>query len=197
MRLGRWSMIAVVPICGLLLIGCEEQSPAKPMPKELTRENVGHFCQMIVLDHPGPKGQIFVGDLKEPVWFSSVRDTIAFTMLREERKDIRAIYVNDMARAGTWNSPGPGTWIAAEDAVYVIDSDARGGMGAAEAVPFGDQVAAERFVAERGGRIVAWRDVPIDAVLGSDDAGSDAAKEGGGHGTAHREQGHGGMEKHQ
>ena len=195
--MGRWSMIASVSVCGLLLIGCEAQSPAKPAPKELTRESAGHYCQMTVLDHPGPKGQIFVGDLKQPIWFSSVRDTIAFTRLREERKDIRAIYVNDMARAETWESPGPGTWIGAEDAAYVIGSDARGGMGAREVVPFGDRVAAERFAAERGGRIVAWRDVPTDYVLGSDDAGSGAATEAADAASGHHEPGQGAMEKHQ
>ncbi len=39
-------------------------------------------------------------------------------------------------------------------------------MGAKEAVPFSTQEAAERFVADKGGRIVNFKDMPEDYVLG-------------------------------
>jgi hypothetical protein len=59
-----------------------------------------------VLDHPGPNGQIFIKGQAEPVWFASVRDTVAFTLLPEEPKDVTAIYVNDMASQGLATSGG-------------------------------------------------------------------------------------------
>ncbi len=95
----------------------------------------------------------------------SARDTLAFTMLPEEPKDISAIYVSDMAKAASWDRPGPDNWIDARKAVFVIGSDARGGMGVAETVPFSDRAAAEEFARAHGGRVVAYADVPRSAVL--------------------------------
>jgi copper chaperone NosL len=153
----------------LLCGGCGdgEDTAAKPAAMELTRDAVGHYCNMIVADHEGPKAQIFLTGQTEPIWFSSVRDAIAFTMLPDEPKTIAAIYVNDMGRA-TWASPEPGTWIDAEAAYYVIESRMRGGMGAAEAVPLADRAKAEAFAAEHGGRIVSLAEIPQDYILAYD-----------------------------
>jgi copper chaperone NosL len=122
---------------------------------------------MLVADHPGPKGQIFLEGAATPIWFTSVRDTLAFTRLPEEPKNLAAIYVNDMGKAANWEHPGPGTWIAASGAFFVAGSDARGGMGAPEIVPFGDRSAADRFRAEHGGEIYALDEVPEHYVLGA------------------------------
>ena len=161
------STVRTLVLAALLLFpGCgEDQKAEAPLPRELTREATGYYCNMIVQDHPGPKGQIFLSDKPDPIWFSSVRDTIAFTLLPEEAKNIAAIYVNDMSRAN-WDAPEAGTWIAGENAWYVIGSDRRGGMGAPETVPFSERAAAEAFVASHGGKIVAFADIPADAVLG-------------------------------
>ncbi len=162
------AVLLLLPACG------EDQRVEAPDPQELTREAIGHYCNMIVEDHPGPKGQIFLTDRAEPIWFSSVRDTVAFTRLPEEAKNIAAIYVNDMGRA-SWAAPEAGTWIDARAAWYVIGSGRRGGMGAPETVPFSERPAAEAFAAEHGGTVVAFADIPADAVLGevpdSDDSG--------------------------
>lgn len=168
--------IMVVALAGLLLGACGEDEVAEaPPPLEPTREAIGHYCNMIVLDHPGPKGQVFLADHPQPYWFSSARDTIAFTMLPEESRDILAIYVSDMGRAESWEKPGPGAWVDARQAFYVIGSDKRGGMGQAEAVPFSTREAAERFVGEHGGRIVAFSEIPRDYILGSDAPAPDEA----------------------
>jgi copper chaperone NosL len=154
----------------LALVGCGEKEAAKlPPPHQMTAEAVGRYCGMNVLEHPGPKGQIFAASLIEPVWFSSVRDTLAFTMLPDEPKDIQAIYVTDMGKAPSWEKPGADNWVEARKAQFVIESRAKGGMGGNEAVPFSERSAAEKFVAENGGRIVAFADVPRDYVLGSGD----------------------------
>lgn len=173
-----------------LLAACgEEQAVEAPAPRELTRSAIGYYCNMIVEDHPGPKGQIFLAKGSDALWFSSVRDTIAFTLLPEEAKTISAIYVNDMSRA-TWNKPEAGTWIAAESAWYVIGSARRGGMGAPEAVPFSDRAAAEDFAVRHGGRVVAFAEIPEHAILGEIAESEptmghahDAASHGGHHGS--------------
>lgn len=166
----RRVVIALACLVPLALAGCGEKEAAKlPPPHRMTADAVGHYCGMNVLEHPGPKGQIFAASLIEPVWFSSVRDTLAFTMLPDEPKDIQAIYVSDMGKAPSWDKPGAENWVEARKAQFVIGSRVKGGMGGDEAVPFSDKSAAEKFVAENGGRIVAFSDVPRDYVLGSSD----------------------------
>ncbi|WP_028136476.1 nitrous oxide reductase accessory protein NosL [Bradyrhizobium japonicum] len=152
----------------LALAGCNEKQAAQvPPPHRMTAEDIGHYCGMNVLEHPGPKGHIFVASLIQPVWFSSVRDTIAFTMLPDEPKDIQAIYVSDMGKAADWDKPGADNWIEARKALFVIESRVKSGMGGDEAVPFSERAAAEKFAGENGGRIVGFDEVPRDYVLAS------------------------------
>lgn len=173
----HWA-IACAMLLPLVLAGCNEKQAATiPPPQRMTAEDIGHYCGMNVLEHPGPKGHIFVASLMEPVWFSSVRDTLAFTRLPDEPKDIQAIYVSDMAKAPSWDKPGPDNWVEAHKALFVIESRIRSGMGGDEAVPFSDRGAAEKFVGENGGRIVSFDDVPRDYVLASATANIDAAPE--------------------
>ncbi len=138
---------------------------APPAPREVSSDSIGHFCGMSLEEHPGPKGQIFLTDRAEPIWFASVADTFAFTKLDDEPKNIAAIYVTDMGRARSWDKPGPGTWIEARQAVYVIEGRARGGMGANEAVPFANPEQARRFAAENGGRMVSFDAIPRSYIL--------------------------------
>jgi len=151
-----------------VLAGCKDEvtTAAAPSPIEAQADATGHYCGMLLSDHTGPKGQIHVTS-GPPYWFSSVRDTIAFTRLPEEPRDIVAIYVNDMGRAGNWDQPEPGTWIDARQAHFVIESDQAGGMGAPEAVPFSYPAAAEAFRAKHGGRVVRLEEVPDAYVLGA------------------------------
>jgi copper chaperone NosL len=155
----------------LALVGCGDESvEVPPTPHQLTAEAIGHYCGMSLMEHAGPKGQIILASRSDPVWFSSARDAFAFTMLAEEPKDIRAIYVSDMARAPSWDDPGAANWVDAHRAFFVIGSSKQGGMGARETVPFSDRAAADKFVGEHGGKVVAFADVPRDYVLSSEPA---------------------------
>jgi copper chaperone NosL len=158
--------LALALLGPLALAGCGEKEVAQlPPPHRMTAELIGHYCGMNVLEHPGPKGHIFAASLIEPVWFSSVRDTIAFTMLPDEPKDIQAIYVSDMGKAPSWDKPGADNWVEARKALFVIGSRVKGGMDNDEPVPFSDRAAAEKFAAENGGRVVAFSEIPRDYVL--------------------------------
>ncbi|MBR0779882.1 nitrous oxide reductase accessory protein NosL [Bradyrhizobium iriomotense] len=162
----------------LALAGCDQKQAVQiPQPHRMTAEDIGHYCGMNVLEHPGPKGHIFAASLMEPVWFSSVRDTLAFTQLPDEPKDILAIYVSDMGKAPSWDKPGPDNWVEARKALFVIESRVTSGMGGNEAVPFSERAAAEKFVAENGGRIVGFGEVPRDYVLASANLRSGAASD--------------------
>jgi copper chaperone NosL len=164
-----------------LLAGCDQSSaPEKlPPPQEVSDQSVAHFCGMLVKEHPGPKGQIFLSDSENPIWFASVTQTFSFTMLPEEPKNIVAIYVTDMGRAKNWDQPEPGTWIDAKKAFYVIESRQRGGMGSNEAIPFGEEDQAKRFIETNGGRVVTFAEMPEAYVLQqADPAGTGAPGDG-------------------
>ena len=155
-----------------LLAGCSQQEEvAMPDPFTLDAEAIGRYCGMNVLEHDGPKGQIILTRIPEPIWFSSARDAVAFTMLPDEPKNIAAIYVSDMAVAESWDEPGADNWIDARTAFFVLGSRQRGGMGTAETVPFSTEDAALAFAAANGGTVMRLDDIPLDYVLG--DAGED------------------------
>jgi copper chaperone NosL len=169
MKLGKKlgaGAVALVLALGLAACGDEPDVAEAPAPQEPSSAAIGYYCGMNVAEHDGPKGQLFLAGEATPLWFSSVRDTLAFTRLPEEPKTVTAIYVNDMGKAKTWATPEAGAWVEARAAVYVIGSDARGGMGAPEAVPFSERAAAEAFMDAHGGRIFAFDEVPEDFVLG-------------------------------
>ena len=148
------------------LAGCKEDT-AKPAPHTLTDAAIGRYCGMMLTEHEGPKGQIFVKGSDEPLWFSSARDAVAFTLLPEEPKDIAAIYVSDMGAAPSWAEPGVDNWTDAKAARFVIGSSLQGGMGGAEAVPFADPAKATAFAQEHGGEVVSFDALPPDYILGS------------------------------
>jgi copper chaperone NosL len=186
------TFVLLVALLTGLLSGCgDEQAQKPPPPQTLTADAIGKYCGMMLLEHPGPKGQIILASASAPIWFSSARDAVAFTLLPEEAKDIRAIYVSDMARAADWTNPGVDNWVEARTAVFVIGSSKRGGMGGEETVPFSDRAAAERFATEHGGRVVALTEIPPDYVLGSGEpvgqkaAGTQGSSPGTSHPTGH------------
>ena len=149
------------------LVGCiEEDAIELPPPAVLTQEAIGYYCNMTVQDHRGPKGQIKLKGQSKRLWFSSVRDTITFTRLPGEAKDILAIFVTDMSDETSWDNPQNGEWIEARSAYFVSGSSRSGGMGAAEQVPFATKEAAQKFSQRYGGHIVAYSDIPDSAIFG-------------------------------
>ena len=151
-----------------LLAACEKDLPVEvPSAQTLTREASGYYCLMTVVYHKGPKGQIILSD-KKVLWFTSVRDTISFTLSPEEPKNIAAIYVNDMSEAD-WDNPGADNWIDAHQAWYVLGSKRSGGMGAPEAVPFLTKEKAELFASNQGGSVYAFNSIPEKYILHSAD----------------------------
>ena len=158
----------------VLLAGCREEVVQSTAPQDMTPETLGHYCQMNLLEHPGPKAQVFLEGNAAPLFFSQVRDAIAYMRGPEQVAPILAVYVNDMGRTGaTWDRPGEGNWIVADMAFYVLGSARAGGMGAPEAVPFSSRERAEAFVHAEGGRVLTLADITDDMVLAPVEAGAD------------------------
>ena len=175
---------AAIALVLLTVTACGEKPTAAPPPAAMSAEAVGRYCGMSLADHPGPKGQVQIKGSKEVFWFSSARDTVAFTLLPEEPKDIAAIYVTAMDKADSWEKPGDESWIDARAATYVVGSDATGGMGQRELVPFSNAQAAEAFRIQHGGELHPFDRIPRDKVLGED---TPAGQSHGSHGKAHQQ----------
>ncbi|MBV7483247.1 nitrous oxide reductase accessory protein NosL [Bordetella sp. BOR01] len=160
-RLAGAMLLATLAACG----GDERHAAAPPAPQIVTAEAVGHYCGMALNEHTGPKGQIFLTGRDTPVWFSTIKQVFAYTVLPEEPKTISAIYVNDMAGAERGQQPDPAAWIDARRAYYVIESRYIGGMGAEDAMPFAQLAQAEAFAQIHGGRIAAFNEVPESYIF--------------------------------
>ena len=168
--------LVLAALLALSLAACREETTASAPPVTLTSDAVGRYCGMNLAEHEGPKGQVILAEGHDPFWFSSARDTLAFTMMPDEPKDYAAVYVSDMARAPSWADPGPDNWVEARQAFYVTGSDAQGGMGGSEIVPFSTREAAAAFAAEHGGAVAGYADLIPEQVLGGGEA-PDASEE--------------------
>lgn len=174
--------VFLVAFALLGLAACREEKASLPQAVAVTDEALGYYCQMSMSEHAGPKAQVHLANTPAPLFFSQVRDAIAFQRMPEQQGEILAVYVSDMSRAPGWQDPGANNWILLDAAYLVVGSDAVGGMGAAEIVPFSIREDALAFATERGGTVLAIREIPDDAVLSpvevaaSDDRDGDIAR---------------------
>lgn len=146
-----------------LLAACREQAPL-PDPVAMTPESIGFFCQMNILDHGGPKAQVHLDSFPgKPLFFSQVRDAVAYLRMPEKDGVIVATYVTDMGDAD-WNDPTAAPWVLASKAVYVVGSHRLGGMDQPEFIPFADPAKAVAFAAAHGGKVFALTDIPAQAL---------------------------------
>jgi copper chaperone NosL len=168
--------IAILAAFSLIAVAaCREDNSADlPQPVTMTSEALGHYCQMVVAEHPGPKAQVHLAGMENPLFFAQVRDAIAFQRMPEQSSQILIVYVSDMGAAPSWREPGIDNWIPASTALYVAGSDAVGGMGAPEFVPFSSRAAAEEFAAEHSGRVVSLSAINDAEVLSPMEAGAGA-----------------------
>jgi copper chaperone NosL len=153
-------------LASLALAACRNDAAATlPQAVSMTEDALGHYCQMALAEHPGPKAQVHLAGVPAPLFFSQVRDAIAYQRMPEQSHSIRAIYVSDMAVAPSWDQPGIDNWIDASTAHYVVGAEIIGGMGAPEMVPFGSLGDAQAFVARHGGEIMGLALIPDALIL--------------------------------
>ncbi len=167
---------ALLVLMLLAVAACQEETAALPQPVAMTEEAVGHYCQMNILEHTGPKAQVHLAGMPAPLFFSQVRDAIAYQRMLEQSHTITVIYVSDMGSPGaSWDNPGISNWTEAENAHFVIGADVTGGMGAPDLVPFSAPADAEAFAARHGGRVVTLADISDADVLSPVEIGTPAA----------------------
>jgi copper chaperone NosL len=154
---------------------------AAPPAATMTDEATGYYCGMMLIEHEGPKAQIFLSGDTGPTWFSQVRDAVHFLRSPEENADVIAFYVTDMSDPAGHDPAANPLWIDAQTAYFVIGSRSTGGMGAPEAIPFASADSAAQFVAAQGGEVLrlkaipqAYVEAPFKAPGDENEMGSDA-----------------------
>ncbi|WP_282610948.1 nitrous oxide reductase accessory protein NosL [Pelagibius sp. Alg239-R121] len=165
----RRRFLLSVLLAPIALAACREEVAVIPDPVALTENALSHYCQMWVADHGGPKAQIHLEGLSEPIFFAQVRDALAYLHSPERDAPITIVYVSDMAKAESWEKPGSANWVAARSAAFVVGADIKGGMGAPEIAPFGSVTAAKDFAEHRGGTVMSLDEIPSEAVLNAVD----------------------------
>jgi copper chaperone NosL len=144
-----------------LLAGCGKTETVAVQAVELDRNAVDSIDGMILLDYPGPKGQIHY-DSGKPDFFCDTVGLFSMYLQPDQQKRVRGLFVQDMAQAD-WNNP-TGHWIDAKAAFYVVGSKARGAMGPTLA-SFARPEDAQAFAGKEGGQVYRFDQVTPEMVV--------------------------------
>ena len=146
----------------LSLAGCDQATEtASVAPVEIDRTTSCDLDGMLLSDYPGPKAQIHYAGQEAPAFFCDTTELLTTLLAGEQVRAIRAVYVQDMAKAD-WDHP-EGHWIDARSAFYVFGSKRTGSMGPTVA-SFAQQADADRLATENGGKVLAFAAIKRDMV---------------------------------
>lgn len=141
-----------------MLAGCSDSRLPAAQAVEPDRNTADALDGMILLDYPGPKGQIHYADGK-PDFFCDTVGMFGAYLKPEQQRRVRGLFVQDMAGAD-WKKP-VGHWIDARGAFYVAGSKARGAMGPTLA-SFAREDDARAFAVREGGHVLSFEQVTPD-----------------------------------
>ncbi|MGL1833094.1 nitrous oxide reductase accessory protein NosL [Rhodocyclaceae bacterium SMB388] len=147
-----------------LLIACGRSGDRVAAPEALAFDDstVCVLDGLRLVDHAGPKAQIFWSDRPDPDFHCDTVEMFHVVLASGRRQQsIRALYVQDMGEAD-WFEPR-GHWIDAKSALYVEGSSRLTAMGKT-LVSFSRLPDAEAFADAHGGRILRFDDVDADMV---------------------------------
>ena len=70
-----------------MLSGCGgEEAPKAHQPVPIGAHDRCHLCGMVIVHYEGPKAQIFIKDVEEPLKFCSGRDAFTFALQPENAR---------------------------------------------------------------------------------------------------------------
>ncbi len=155
--------IVFAALTAFVLIGCGKSDKAvERKPVGFSEHDRCHICGMAILRYKGPKAEIFMKNIDEPIKFCSTRDGFTFALQPENKKRVEAIFLHDIGRTD-WDKPEDSALINAKDAFYVYGSDKEGVMGI-EAIPFSSEQSAKTFEKEHGGGIYKYPDITLELL---------------------------------
>ncbi|MEK8051955.1 nitrous oxide reductase accessory protein NosL [Ideonella sp. DXS22W] len=141
--------------------GRDGATTASTAPLEIDRATTCDLDGMLLADYPGPKAQVHYAGEARPLWFCDTVELFATLLKPEQVRQVRAVYVQDMAKAD-WASPR-GAWFDASTGYFVLGSKRHGSMGPTIA-SFAQQADAQKFAAEFGGRVLRYAEIKPEMV---------------------------------
>ena len=146
-----------------MLSGCGgEEAPKAHQPVPIGAHDRCHLCGMVIVHYEGPKAQIFIKDVEEPLKFCSGRDAFTFALQPENARRLEAFFIHDLAKTG-WKKPDDRAFVDARSMHYVYGHNIAGVMGN-EPAAFSDKKAAMDFIAKESGSLVGYKDVTLDLL---------------------------------
>ncbi len=143
------------------LLGCARHTDLPP-PATPQAATACDLDGMTLADFPGPKAQIFYAHTQQPLFLCNTVELIALYRHPEQVREVRVMYVQDMA-ATAWEAP-IGHWIDARKAWYVQGSRKLGSMGPTLA-SFADSSAAADFARREGGKVYDFSSIPESTTI--------------------------------
>jgi copper chaperone NosL len=154
MKLPRLSWSAL--LAAAVLAACSNTA-ATLAAQEPGDETACTLDGMLLRDFGGSKAQIRYADGKTD-YFCDVMELLGEMLAPEQHRAVSAAYVQDMGKTD-WKQPR-GHWIAARNALFVVDSAAQGSMGHTIA-PFSQRTDADAFVLNHGGKVVRFEQITL------------------------------------
>ena len=154
-------LLALTALAPLAACGERPSGAASVAPVEITRSTSCELDGMLLMDYPGPKGQIHFAGADQPAFYCDTMEVLNTLLLPEQVRKVNAVYVQDMGKA-EWDHP-QGAWIDARNAIYVRGSKRKGSMGPTFA-SFGSEADARQFVAQYGGEWLRMPDIKPEMV---------------------------------
>lgn len=149
-----------------LLAGCGDDKPPVTAlhPAPIGPDDECAVCGMQIAGFPGPKGEVQLAGVAQPLKFCSTRDCFAWVLQPEAGASVQAVWVHDMG-ATDWARPADAAFIDARSAFYVVGHRKSGAMGPTLA-SFRERAAADAFARSEGGRVLGYPDVNVALVAG-------------------------------
>lgn len=154
-------LLALTALAPLAACGERPSGAASVAPVEITRSTSCELDGMLLMDYPGPKGQIHFAGADQPAFYCDTMEVLNTLLLPEQVRKVDAVYVQDMGKTD-WDHP-QSAWIDARSAIYVRGSKRKGSMGPTFA-SFGSEADARQFVAQYGGEWLRMPDIKPEMV---------------------------------
>ena len=158
----RLLAVALAGSAGLLaMAACSKQTDTTIAPVEIDAATSCDLDGMLLGDYPGPKAQLYYTGDARPHWCCDTVEMFNTLLRPEQARPIRAVFVQDMAKAD-WERPR-GNWFDARKGFYVQGSKRHGSMGPTLA-SFQQEADACTFVAQYGGKMLRFAEVTPEMV---------------------------------
>ena len=154
-------LLALAALAPLAACSDPQAGSASVAPVEITRSTSCELDGMLLMDYPGPKGQIHFGGADKPAFYCDTMEVLNTLLLPEQVRKVTAVYVQDMGQTD-WDKP-QGAWIDARSAIYVRGSKRKGSMGPTFA-SFSAEADARKFIEQYGGELVRMPDIKPEMV---------------------------------